>query len=252
MRPIILCLFATAGLCFSQNTDEATRHLETGNALVQRNQLDQAIAEYSEAIGLNPDSADAYMARANANLKLMHFEQALVDYSEAIRIKPDNPKALVERVSIYSRLNFNDRALADADEAIRLAPRNPGLYQWRAAIRSKLGDEAGAKADQAMAASIKPQRIRVGGGVQAASLVQKVDPVYPPLAVQARVQGTVQLNVTINGEGNVVNAQLVSGHPLLVNAAMEAVKQWKYKPTLLNGSPVEVVTQVEVPFALTN
>ncbi len=99
-------------------------------------------------------------------------------------------------------------------------------------------------------ASATPQRIRVGGNVQAANLVHRVDPEYPPLASQARIQGTVRFAVIIDKQGNVADAQLISGHPLLVKSASDAVKQWVYKPTLLNGNPVEVVTQVDVNFTL--
>jgi TonB family protein len=98
--------------------------------------------------------------------------------------------------------------------------------------------------------SSTPQRIRVGGNVESANLVRKVEPVYPPLAKQARVQGTVRFMVIIGKDGQVLNIQLISGHPLLVAAAEEAVKQWVYKPTLLNGQPVEVVTTVDVNFTL--
>jgi TonB family protein len=96
----------------------------------------------------------------------------------------------------------------------------------------------------------RPMRIRVGGNVQMANLVNKVDPVYPPLALQARIQGTVRFNLTIDPEGLPKDIQLDSGHPLLVPAALEAVRQWVWKPTLLNGQPVEVLTTVEVPFTL--
>jgi protein TonB len=95
-----------------------------------------------------------------------------------------------------------------------------------------------------------PQRIRVGGNVQAANLIRKVTPVYPPLAKQARVQGTVRFTAIISKDGTIQQLQLVSGHPLLVQAAQDAVKQWLYKPTLLNGEPVEVVTQIDVNFTL--
>ncbi len=95
-----------------------------------------------------------------------------------------------------------------------------------------------------------PQRIRVGGNVQAANLIRKVTPQYPPLAKQARVQGTVRFQAIIGKDGTIQNLQLITGHPLLVPAATEAVKQWLYKPTLLNGEPVEVVTQIDVNFTL--
>jgi protein TonB len=97
---------------------------------------------------------------------------------------------------------------------------------------------------------VTPQRIRVGGNVQAANLVRKVTPVYPPLAKQARIQGTVRFTAIIGKDGTIQNLQLVSGHPLLVTAAQDAVRQWVYKPTLLNGEPVEVVTQIDVNFTL--
>jgi len=86
--------------------------------------------------------------------------------------------------------------------------------------------------------------------VQAANLIRRVVPQYPPLAKQARVQGTVRFTAIIGKDGTIQNLQLISGHPLLVAAAEEAVKQWQYKPTLLNGEPVEVVTQIDVNFTL--
>lgn len=96
-----------------------------------------------------------------------------------------------------------------------------------------------------------PKRIRVGGSVQKARLERQVRPVYPPLARQARIQGTVKLTAIIAKDGTVQELQVMSGHPLLIQAAIQAVKQWKYKPTLLNGQPVEVVTQIDVNFTLT-
>ncbi len=100
------------------------------------------------------------------------------------------------------------------------------------------------------ASATPPQRIRVGGNVQQANLVTKVAPVYPPDAKEARIQGVVRLAVTISKEGAVENIEVVSGEPMLVQSAMEAVKQWVYKPTLLNGNPVEVITTVDVNYTL--
>jgi protein TonB len=95
-----------------------------------------------------------------------------------------------------------------------------------------------------------PQRVRVSSGVSTGLLIRKVPPSYPPLARQARIQGVVVLQAQISKEGNIQNLQLISGHPMLAPAAIEAVKQWKYKPYLLNGEPVEVDTQVQVNFTL--
>jgi len=100
------------------------------------------------------------------------------------------------------------------------------------------------------AAPITPGKIRVGGNVQQMNLIRKVTPVYPALAKQARIQGVVRFTITIGKDGTVQDIQLISGHPLLVSTAQNAVSQWQYKPTLLNGDPVDVVTQVDVNFTL--
>src|ERR1700689_2547347 len=95
-----------------------------------------------------------------------------------------------------------------------------------------------------------PQRVRVSAGVTSGLKVRRVNPVYPPLARQARIQGQVVLRAQIGKDGSIQNLQLVSGHPMLVQSALDAVKQWKYKPYLLNGEPVEVDTEVLVNFTL--
>jgi len=92
--------------------------------------------------------------------------------------------------------------------------------------------------------------VTVGGDVQAAKLLRKVVPVYPPLARQARVAGTVQLIGVIAKDGTIQQLQVVGGHPLLVKAAVDAVRQWIYRPTLLNGQAVEVIAPIDVIFRL--
>jgi protein TonB len=104
------------------------------------------------------------------------------------------------------------------------------------------------RAVETPAEPLKPQR--VGGDVQAAKLVKKVIPVYPPLARQARVSGTVQLLGIIAKDGTIQQLQVTSGHPLLVQAALDAVRQWIYRPTLLNGQAVEVIAPIDVIFTL--
>src|ERR1700677_2108662 len=95
-----------------------------------------------------------------------------------------------------------------------------------------------------------PQREHVSQSVSTSLLVSKVNPTYPPLARQAHIAGTVVLQVEISKTGDIQNLHLISGHPMLAPAAIEAVKQWKYKPYLLNGEPVEVETTVQVNFTL--
>jgi periplasmic protein TonB len=94
------------------------------------------------------------------------------------------------------------------------------------------------------------QRVRVSQGVTAGLVIHKVQPNYPPLARTARVQGSVVLAAVIGKDGTIQNLHVISGHPLLTQAALDAVKQWRYKPYILNGDPVEVDTQVTVNFTL--
>jgi protein TonB len=95
-----------------------------------------------------------------------------------------------------------------------------------------------------------PRQIRVGGILQAANLIKKVTPVYPPLARETRVQGTVRFTAIIAKDGTIQNLHVLSGPALLVAPATDAVRKWVYRPTLLNGEPVEVVTQIDVAFSL--
>jgi periplasmic protein TonB len=82
------------------------------------------------------------------------------------------------------------------------------------------------------------------------NLIHRVEPAYPPLAIQTRTQGRVVLQAVISREGRIENLQVISGHPLLVKAAIDAVRQWRYRPYVLNGEPVEVETQLTVNFVL--
>ena len=96
----------------------------------------------------------------------------------------------------------------------------------------------------------QPKRIRVSSGVQEAKKIRQILPLYPPLAKQARIQGVVKLEAIIGKNGMVQNLTVIQGHPLLVQAALDAVQQWRYEPTLLNNEPVEVVTYIDVIFRL--
>ncbi|RPI08703.1 MAG: TonB family protein, partial [Acidobacteriales bacterium] len=101
---------------------------------------------------------------------------------------------------------------------------------------------------------VAPGQLRVGGSVQASKMVSMFRPTYPPDCKAEGVQGTVLLMAVIGTDGNVLNLRQLNElvDPRLVTAATEAVRQWRYQPTLLNGDPVEVVTEIEVNFRLTN
>jgi periplasmic protein TonB len=95
-----------------------------------------------------------------------------------------------------------------------------------------------------------PDPIKVGGDIMAAKLIYKVDPEYPKLARLTRLSGTVTLEALIDEEGNVTNPKIVNGDPIFNQASLDAVRQWKYSPTILNGEPIAVMTSIKVVFRI--
>jgi protein TonB len=95
-----------------------------------------------------------------------------------------------------------------------------------------------------------PVRIRVGGIVSAARLIYQPKPEYPEIAKMTRTEGTVEFEAVIGKDGTIEELKVLRGHPLLVKAALDAVRRWRYQPTLLNGEPIEVLTEITVNFKL--
>lgn len=130
------------------------------------------------------------------------------------------------------------------------APGMPGSTGSSGA-RNPIWDSLGAGTNAMPILSPPPtvHQVRVSHMMEG-NLIHRVQPVYPPLARQARIQGTVVLRAIISRDGRIENLQVLSGHPMLVPAAIEAVRQWRYQPYILNDQPVEVETQVTVNFSL--
>lgn len=100
--------------------------------------------------------------------------------------------------------------------------------------------------------SVRPQTVKVSAGVQAARLVHRVEPLYPPLARQIRREGRVELHAIIATDGRIKSLEVVSGEPLFIQSALGAVQEWRYQPTLLNNEPVEIDTYVTVVYTLSH
>jgi TonB family protein len=167
-----------------------------------------------------------------------------------------------------------DEGIANLDRALQIDPQYADamayinlLIRERADLRETKQEYAAdvavadewiqknldAKKAQAQSGIVPPPPpVRDGGAIQPQTVipVKTVEPIYPPLARQARISGIVRFTLRIAKDGSIQSIQLISGHPLLVPAALEAVKQYVYNPVLLNGSPVEAVTRVDVHFVL--
>ena len=146
----------------------------------------------------------------------------------------------------WARFQQQEAALHAIDEHLQMA--GPISEEKYVALRVFLQSPGAGNPAAAADSGLKP--IRVDNQVQSHNLVKKVNPVYPPLAKAAKVQGNVEFKAVIGKDGHINDLTLISGHPLLVPAATEAVRQWVYKPTLLNGDPVDVITDININFTL--
>lgn len=178
----------------------------------------------------------------SSDAQLVGLAGEMLTSSQTITVTGHNPQ---QEAELSDRLRKrNELATKYLKRAKSLDPENPrwGLSLLRASTEPHIVNivpaEPGVK------------RITVGGNVQQANIVRKVEPEYPPLARQARIQGTVRFTAVLATDGSVKQLTLLGGHPLLVQAAKQAVEQWRFRPTLLNGEAVEVITNIDVGFTL--
>jgi len=172
---------------------------------------------------------------------------------------PDDLKQKIEsRITLREGDQLSGNTVADLhntiasiDEHLRMVIQTPMNAKGANVIFMLENGQAEPQVAAQAGTGTPPSVIRVGGTVQAFNLIDKVPPIYPQDAKMARIQGVVRFTAIIDKTGHVTSLQLISGHPLLVNAARDAVAQWVYKPTLLNGNPVDVTTQIDVNFTLT-
>jgi TonB family protein len=141
----------------------------------------------------------------------------------------------------------DEEGLSLVKKAVDLDPANP---KWKEMLNWAKAEPARRQNLHDLINGQAGRGVRIGAGVAETNLMTKVEPKYPPVALQARISGIVEFTVDVGVDGKVQSLQLVRGHPLLVNAAKDAVMQWIYRPTLLNGKPVPVTTTVDVLFAL--
>lgn len=225
---------------------------QEGDRLVEAKDLAGAVDAYGRALELDSKYTAAYKARGTAFLRLRQPDRALADFEAALQLDPEDAETYLRRGGAHHALHQLDAAIQDYDTAIEKKPDYGRAYSARGGVKSEAGDKAGAQADWDKAESLGfgARRLRVGGITQFAKLIRHPAPVYPPEAKAARITGTVRLHAVIGKDGRIQDLTLASGHPLLAPAAMDAVRQWVYQPTLLDGRPVEIATEIDVTFTL--
>ena len=187
------------------------------------------------------------------------IDEGLWNLNKALELNPQYDDAMAyvnllvrERADLRDTREEYSRDVAEADQWVQkaLAAKRMKTVMQPAGMLAAPPPPPPPPPPSGNASAEPPSRIRIGGQIQARKLISQASPVYPPLAREAAVQGTVKLDVVIARDGTIANIQVVSGHPLLVPAAIEAVRQWRYQTTLLNGDPVEVATSIDVNFTM--
>jgi TonB family protein len=208
-------------------------------------------------LGMAPEAPgplpDASVRQNLTNVYGPVLAEGISDLQRALEIDPQYDDAMAYmNLLIRERADLRDSA---ADYAADIAAADQWLQQALEAKRAKTRPSAivgGATAPPPPPPppSPKNQPTRIGGSVMQKRLIRRVEPIYPALGPGARIQGAVRFSATIGTDGRIEKLELLSGHPLLVLAARDAVQQWIFQPTLLNNEPVEVQTEITVNFTL--
>jgi TonB family protein len=240
--------------------DYAAAHASAGFAFRDKGDLENAVVEFREVVRLSPKEPAAHDVLGLSLWKNGDLDGAAAEFREAIRLDPQDAETHYNLAKALEKKGDRDAAIAEYRETLRWKPdfaqthsmpELPAVEKIEKASIPRAPDSA-TPAIKRPAEKPATTRISQGGSLQAAKLVKRVAPIYPPLALQTRVSGTVRLHVIIAKDGAVREVDVISGHPLLLQSAMNAVKHWRYAPTLLNGRAVEVDTTVEVEYTLAN
>ncbi len=209
--------------------------------------LNEAIGNLEHALQIDPQYDDA-----------MSYMNLLIRYRADLDSSADEYTRDVEQADSWMRRAVQAKEEKSGTAALPSVPpppappsNSPGHAVVEGSVGSVLTPQQSRSASSGPDASpLSEPKVRIGSAVAEANLIQKAEPVYPPLAMAARISGTVRFHVLIGPDGALRNITLLSGHPLLVTAAKDAVVQYRYKPTLLNGAPVIVDTTIDVVFTL--
>jgi len=250
--------------------------------------LDKAASWYRRVLAVDPRDSEAYYSLAV--IDWVNWYPNFIRARADLRMRPEEPGPLIDsavRQSLLQRYSaLISDGIANLDKALEINPQYDDAMAYmnlfireRADLRDtpeeykrdieeadqwvqKALDSKKMRATTASSSTEPhppppppgdrqtPQRIQAGSVLTNNNLIRRVQPVYPQEAKTARIEGTVRFSAIIGKDGRIWNLQVISGHPLLVESALAAVRQWEYKPTLLNGQPVEIKTTIDVNFTL--
>jgi beta-lactamase regulating signal transducer with metallopeptidase domain len=219
----------------------------------QRESYDRSLASLYAAAGLEPIHPGTKLNNIEMSIQAASTLRADLQASRDPALLSETGQILAS-LSLLPNSTRDDpqftRGLELIQQAITLDPANP---KWTEALQSAKEEPARRASFHALMqpqTPLQPGTVRLGAKVAEASLISKTDPVYPPLALQSRIQGTVEFTVLVGTDGKVEKLSLVRGHPLLVNAAKDSILTYAYHPAMVDGKPIPFETQVLVPFQL--
>lgn len=220
--------------------DKAQYYWMRGTLYGERDMYEKGLEDLNRMIELEGDEVKHYdyNRRGDFYYELGKFEEALKDYTRAIELKPDYQYNYSDRASAYEKLGKNDLAQADKKKAEKLELAEKGE-------QPPTTGNTGSNSNKPLNKSANT----ISGGVMNGKTINLLQPVYPPAARAVKAAGAVNVQITIDENGNVTSAEAVSGHPLLKAAAVAAARGAKFKPALANGKPVKVTGVLVFQFA---
>lgn len=225
------------------DTDLLLQHVERGAALEQDAYHAHAVeaqAEFAAALKLDPNDPYLHFVMGSVLKRQNKKEEAASEYEEAIRLQPDFWAA---HRALASVLPDAGQAIVEYRRAIALVPDDYLEHVELAQLLRKNDDVTAAEKEEKV---VK----RLSSSYEPARLIHKVTPHYPDALKQAGVQGNVTLGATIGIDGSIMNLRVISGDPVLAKLAVDAVRQWRYKPAYLEGDPIPLQTEITLTFAL--
>jgi TonB family protein len=211
--------------------------------------------EFRAAVAADPANPFVHTALGIVLPRLDQRDEAAAELRKALEMSPDLANAHLELGEII----MNDptqrskaEALAHLQKAADLMPYDASVQSvYASALFTAGGDKKEAEKQQLLSVThVTPTRIRFGGSLMGARLIHNPAPKYPKEAKANHIQGIVRMDILIGKDGFVKDWEVLSGDPILTPAATEAISRWRYQPTVLTGTPVEVITEVNINFTL--
>jgi TonB family protein len=215
----------------------------------------EAEPEFREAVAANPDNPFVHLALSEILARSGKAEAAITEVRTSLNLQPDLSEAHLQLGDVLLQNPTQHReALEQLQQAVALAPSDAAARNSYASALAITGDKEGAAEQRKIADGLggfpASLRIRVGGQMMASKIISHPSPHYPQKAKSAHIEGPVRMDVLVDKDGSVKDIEVISGDPLLSEAAMNAVWKWRYQPILLKSQAVEVVTEVNVNFNL--